>query len=73
MKRKFSAAIAALFGAVMAMGATAQADQLAEIKQKGTLVVGVKTAIRRGACVMRTAISSVWSQIWRRTLPSASA
>ena len=43
MKRKFSAAIAALFGAVMAMGATAQADQLAEIKQKGTLVVGVKT------------------------------
>ena len=42
MKRKFAIALAGLLGAVLALGTSAQADQLAEIKKKGTLVVGVK-------------------------------
>lgn len=43
MKRKIAIVLASLIGSVAAMGFSAQADQLAEIKQKGTLVVGVKT------------------------------
>ena len=42
--RKYLTSITAAWVAVMAfMGSPAAADQLAEIKQKGTLVVGVKT------------------------------
>ncbi len=43
MKRKLAIVLASLIGTVAVAGASAQADQLADIKEKGTLVVGVKT------------------------------
>lgn len=43
MKLKFAIAVMGLVGAIATMGVSAQADQLTELKQKGTLVVGVKT------------------------------
>lgn len=43
MKRMFALAAAILIGALGTTGTAVKADQLADIKQKGTLVVGVKT------------------------------
>lgn len=42
MKLRIAIILASVVGAVSVLGASAQADQLAEIKQKGTLIVGVK-------------------------------
>jgi len=43
MKRAIAIVAAALIGTAMAAGTAVKADQLDEIKKKGTLVVGVKT------------------------------
>jgi polar amino acid transport system substrate-binding protein len=43
VKRNLALILGGLLGAVLVTSTTANADQLADIKQKGTLVVGVKT------------------------------